>query len=238
VRGIKLGSVRRTLTHCAWDESQLAAIRELMSAEKDLAAPWRESLSNERALALAALDQVESIRILSKMTGNEHTFSDEPVMPSDVQLLMEYYNDLIAASGDSILQWKKRAEEIERDLNANHRNSVAGMILPATAQTIASGINIEETRRWTLVAVALRQYHLQEGKWPQQLSDLDAVGLVFDDYSNMRGELFGYEVDGETAYLWKRPYNSSGEIRISPTRPIEQEDGEPLESYLLELHSS
>lgn len=164
------------------------------------------------------------------------------IQPSDIQLVREYYNELIdAAAGDSILQWKKKVAEIEIRLNNEDPNSIAAMILPATAQVIDAGIRVEHTRRWTLTAVALRHYHQQNGNWPKKLSDLSTVGLVFDDYSNLNGEMFGYEVDGQTAYLWKGNEYDSEKNHISPTRPTEQEDSEQakkeqLDSYLLELN--
>ena len=153
-------------------------------------------------------------------------------------MLIEQYNELIAAGDDSIPQWIKRAEELERRLDADHPNSIAALLLPATQQCIEVGIRLEQTRRWTLTAIALRQYQQQHGSWPPQLSDLETLGLKFADYSNMEGEMFGYEVVGETAYLWQSDANN-GEGPIGSTRPTEQKEGGlPLEDYLLELHAS
>ena len=152
--------------------------------------------------------------------------------------MIEQYNKLIAAGDDSIPQWIKRAEELDRRLDADHPNSIAALLLPATQQCIGAGIRLEQTRRWTLTAIALRQYQQQHGSWPQQLSDLETLGLKFADYSNLKGEMFGYEVDGETAYLWQGNENN-GEGPINSTRPTEQkEGGMPLHHYLLELHAS
>ena len=164
------------------------------------------------------------------------------VQPSDIQLLTRYYNELIDASEDSPLRWKQRAAGIEQRLNIKDRNSIAALFLPATAACIGSAIHAEQNRRWTLTAVALRQYHQQHKTWPQKLSDLKTLELVFDDYSNLNGQVFGYEVDGQTAYLWKGNENADWEKdHISPTRPTVQQDSEPvkkkqLDTYLLELH--
>ena len=152
--------------------------------------------------------------------------------------MIEQYNKLIAAGDGSIPQWIKRAEELDRQLGADHPDSIAALLLPATQQCIGASIRVEQTRRWTLTAIALRQYQQQHNSWHKRLSDLEAVGLKFADYSNMKGEMFGYEVDGETAYLWQGDANN-GEGPISSTRPTEQkEGGMPLEHYLLELHAS
>jgi hypothetical protein len=232
VRYMRFRSVRRTLTHCAWDEAQLAALKESLSAGEDIAARWREVLWNERAMALVMLNDATSVENYIDTFDEDYAIAG---LPSDQQLLIEYFGDMLAASGDSMIQWERRAEALVRRLQASHPNSVVGMLLPATSQVIVSGIKVEENRRWTLAAVALRQNHQQRGSWPKQLSDLETLGLVFDDYSNMRSEMFGYEVDGETAYLWMRDETGSREGRIISTRPIEQKEGESLDSYLLEL---
>ena len=243
VRGIKFRTVRRTLTHCAWDEPQLEALRELLPPERDITARWRQAITFERAMALASLG-TPGFDLLpgyeSRIMGP--TKQNRKIQPSDIQLVREYYNELIdAAAGDSILQWKKKVAEIEIRLNNEDPKSIAAMILPATAQVSDARIHVEHTRRWTLTAVALRHYHQQNGNWPKKLSDLSTVGLVFDDYSNLNGEMFGYEVDGQTAYLWKGNEYDWEKNHISPTRPTEQEDSEQakkeqLDSYLLELN--
>ena len=238
IHGMRLRSVRRTLTHCVWDESQLAALRESMSADEDIVAPFREALSKERALSFVSLKEAESLKEIYGLTGQSKRVANDSILPSDLLLLIEQYNKLIAAGDDSIPQWVKRAEELDRRLDADHPNSIAALLLPATQQCIGAGIRLEQTRRWTLTAIALRQYQQQHNSWPKRLSDLEAVGLKFADYSNMKGEMFGYEVDGETAYLWQGDANN-GEGPISSTRPTEQkEGGMPLKNYLLELHAS
>ena len=238
VRGMRFRSVRRTLTHCIWDESQLAALRESMSADEDIAAPFRQAILNERAMALASLSDVTSLDKFHELFGQNSRVSPQTILPSDIQLLNKYYDDIIAVADGSIQQWEKRAKEIELRLNAEDPNSIAGLLLPATAQCIGAGINLEHTRRWTLTAIALRQYHQQHDSWPQQLSDLETLGLKFADYSNMRGEMFGYEISGDSAYLWKSEGNTK-EAPISqdrPTKKKKEEGGESLDSYLLELH--
>ena len=241
LRRIQFRSVRRTLAHCAWDQSQLESLRELLTAQDDIAVSWRESIIHERAIALASLNELTSKEI-SNLLGQEGTMASRTVQPSDIQLLTRYYNELIDASEDSLLRWKQRAAGIAQRLNIKDRNSIAALFLPATAACIGSAIHVEQNRRWTLTAVALRQYHQQHKTWPQKLSDLKTLGLVFDDYSNLNGQVFGYEVDGQTAYLWKGNENADWEKdHISPTRPTVQQDSEPvkkkqLDTYLLELH--
>ncbi len=238
VREIRFRSIRRTLVHCIWDESQLVALRESLSGSEDIAEPSREAIVNERALALASLSDLTSLEQLYDSMGEKNRVAGKTVMPSDVQLLLEYYNDILKSSDDSVLQWKKRAEDLEHSFDTNHSSSIASLLYPATSQFITSEIAGEERRRWTLTAVVLRQYHQQRGSWPKQLSDLESLGLVFADYSNVHGEIFGYEVDGDSAWLWKSDPNNNGAGRVSSTRPTEKEEGESLDAYLLELHAS
>jgi hypothetical protein len=246
LQGMRLSSVRRTLTHCVWDESQLGALRGLvvLTSDEDLAAPLRQTWSSERAFLLASLNEIPASE-LYQLAGQKSPLTHRPFLPSDRQILIKYFNDMLEIGGESLLQWKIGAEKLERTLDV--LNSPATLLIPATAQVISSEIRAEEIRRWTLTAIGLRQYHQQNDKWPNHLSDLETVGLVFDDYSNLHGMMFGYEVDGETAYLWKSDDNAGGESDrtgyISPKRPTLQKKGyeddtrakEALDAYLLEL---
>ena len=242
VQGMRLESIRRTLTHCVWDERELTALRDSISVDQDIAAPFRAAIWAERALALTSIRGSMSTEEIFHLIGKGNRFVNQTVQPTDLLLLIDYYNEIIATASDSVTQWKKQAEALERRLNEEDPNSIAYTLLPATTQCIGTAINLENTRRWTLTAIALRQYHQQQDRWPKQLSELKTVGLEFQDYSNIRGEMFGYEVDGDAVYLWKSERDDE-ETTISETRPTqneeEQEDAlrRSLESYLLELHA-
>ena len=106
VRGMRFRSVRRTLTHCIWDESQLAALRESMSADEDIAAPFRKAILNERAMALTSLSEVTSLEKSHELFGQNRRISKQTILPSDIKLLNKYYNDIIAVADGSIQQWE------------------------------------------------------------------------------------------------------------------------------------
>lgn len=59
--------------------------------------------------------------------------------------------------------------------------------------------------RRVLTAVAIKQFQLQEGRWPTSLSELSKVGLAAADWKMVDGIDFGYRVDaeGKSARLWQ-----------------------------------
>ncbi|TWT80822.1 hypothetical protein CA13_22680 [Planctomycetes bacterium CA13] len=63
---------------------------------------------------------------------------------------------------------------------------------------------IDFERRWTLVTIAIKQFRMQEGRWPSELTELSKVGFSPQDCARHDGITLGYEVDNEddVAYTW------------------------------------
>lgn len=60
--------------------------------------------------------------------------------------------------------------------------------------TIPFFVTMENLRRLAVTAMTIKQYELETGKWPAQLSDLHACGLSSADYTSVGGNQFGYEI--------------------------------------------
>ena len=119
------------------------------------------------------------------------------------------------------------------------QNSLAGMLAPATSTILEAELRSEDARRWTLTAVAIQQFKQQNQRWPKDLGELESVGLNFEDYSDTEKNVFGYEIEGDKVFLWKRPPQGGGGNKvdrlISKTRP-QPEEGKDLFEFMLELN--
>ena len=239
IREMRMGEVRRTLTHCQWSAADLEVLRDSLSLKEKVSARWRDNMLCERAFGLSIVN--ESPRKLTEFLGRQGQFRVF-TGPSEVRALIKAYQKLVDLSdGQDLSQWRKRAAGLEEWVTALPSNSLAGMILPAGTQCLEAEIRAEDVRRWTLTAVAIQQFKQQNEQWPQELSDLESVGLNYEDYSTMDNRVFGYEIEGDKVFLWKQdPYDSTDKLRISEARPLPEKinDGKKhdMAQFLLELN--
>ena len=157
--------------------------------------------------------------------------------PSEVKTLLEVYQRMIELpTGSDVSQWRKRAATLEEWMRTQSSNSLAGMLAPATASVLEAEIRSEEVRRWTLTAIAIQQFKQQNGQWPKELTALESVGLNYEDFSDTTNTVFGYEIDGDKVFLWKRPSKVTDDLRISKTRPMPDEKNKDLSDFVVELN--
>ncbi|QDV43112.1 hypothetical protein Enr13x_29660 [Stieleria neptunia] len=92
-----------------------------------------------------------------------------------------------------------------RELNS-HRMS--------TEEAIGS---VETGLRMTRTAIAIKQYRLQEKRWPSMLPELEKIGLRLDDYTMTDPKFeFGYQVDSDgCAKIWI-PKDANGKPQSQP----------------------
>ena len=74
----------------------------------------------------------------------------------------------------------------------------------------------EDWRRLTRTAIAVKQFQQQEGRWPTRLAELNKVSLVPTDWTTVSYGTLGYDVDGETAWVWSYPDKLES---VPPQRP-------------------
>ena len=224
LRGIRMGEVRRTLTHCQWSAAELEVLRASLSSKEKVSARWRDNMLCERAFGLSIANEPPGK--LNQTIGQQSPFRIF-TGPSEVRTLMEAYQKIIDLSdGQDLSQWRMRAAELDEWMMALPSNSLAGMIVPAAAQCLEAEIRAEDVRRWTLTAVAIQQFKQQNEQWPQDLAELESVGLSAEDYSTMDKNVFGYQIEGDKVFLWKQNPNDSTD------RPSNQYETRPLPEKL------
>jgi hypothetical protein len=94
------------------------------------------------------------------------------------------------------------------------------LVRPATASFANAVARYEVERKFTLTAVAIKRFQLQEGRWPSDLAELSKVGLSSNDWSVEVSKPFGYQVveDNSGADLWGGLYQSAWEIPLVPEK--------------------
>ena len=252
LRGIRMGALRRTLTHCEWSAAELKTLRSSLMPKEDIATRWQELMVSERAFGLSMIN--ESREELAQSVGQQARFKLFTA-PTEVKTLIEVYQRIIELPIESdVSSWRRRASALEDWVYTLPANSLAGMLAPASGQCLEAEVRSEETRRWTLTAVAIRQFKQKNGKWPERLAELESVGLKLADYTDTEKNVFGYEVEGDKAFLWKRHPNQSwgnnlADRQISKIRPGTDQDidgfgatemqiseEEDMSDFLLELN--
>ena len=240
LRQMRMGSIRRTLTHCRWSAAELETLRNSLASKEDISTRWQDTMFGERALGLSSVDMPSNE--LAQLTGQ----SDQQTRfrffdgPAEVKTLMEAYQRIIEIPiGSDINNWRKRSVAVEDWVKSLPQNSLAGMLAPATSTILEAELRSEDARRWTLTAVAIQQFKQQNQRWPKDLGELESVGLNFEDYSDTEKNVFGYEIEGDKVFLWKRPPQGGGGNKvdrlISKTRP-QPEEGKDLFEFMLELN--
>jgi hypothetical protein len=100
------------------------------------------------------------------------------------------------------------------------------MLAPAIHSVATAVIRSEDSRRFTITAIAIKRYHLANGQFPERLADLKAIGLNPSDWTTVAGTDFGYtpgDTPGDTVYVWS--YSLRDPAVIAAERPEVDEDG-------------
>ena len=243
LRRIWMKEIRRTLTDSQWSAAELESLRDSLAFKEEISARWHDFMQCERAFGLSSANM--SPEKLAQLTRQEGILPERRLKiftgPSEVKTLIEVYqriDDLIV--GSDVNNWRKRVTAYEYWVQTEPSNSLAGILAPAVGTVLEAEIRIEEVRRWTLTAVALRQFKQRNEQWPKKLLELESVGLNYEDYSDLEKTVFGYEIDGDRVFLWKRPYlgwaGSENTFGISKTRPLPTAEDDDISDFVLELN--
>ena len=146
-----------------------------------------------------------------------------PLTPSVEKTLIEFYTkagNLPNTDMKGLRSWASAFSEESGRASKGSAGVWLSMVLPAIEAMISAEISEEDYVRWTRTAIGIRQYKNKKEKWPTRLRDLEEIGLTIEDYSNATEEVFGYEVDGDTAYIWTSEITGqSARTRIRAVRP-------------------
>ena len=190
-------SVRRTLNARLWDEADVDALIEQVGLPLDVKAHMRNTMSGERGLVLATLDDDENglLNVLDlerfKATGSAAILLR---LPSS---RLEYLRtaERLVHLADSGLDALSDAAAAEDRQIAESSNPITLAVAPAASAFANALLRHECQRRITQMALAVKKYQLQHDTWPQNASDLERVGLDMTNCVNLDGNPFAYSAD-------------------------------------------
>lgn len=207
--------IHRSLEHDFWNADDLRRVRKLLSFHPDVEKQWRERLDSD---LVQFLDNVRRVN-----AGDVSEFRHRPVQPfgfapTHVASYLCLYDrlDKIPAAGTKQHVLAVQAVNNRRVEEQAKRTLTSLSAIPFTSGQISRAVALEvhyatafalqqvEHRR-TVTAVAIKQFQLQEGRWPKSLSELTRVGLAAADWEMVDGIDFGYRVDADAkaARLWR-----------------------------------
>jgi len=232
-----------------WSSEELDQISEWLREDIALDQRWKDSLASELAMGIQALESPESLR----------GALDAPVFPFGVapSAKLRFLDELqrqmeiegvgtvahvreIKKIGDMVSDGIEQGEVTITGIPLANTELLVALYWPSYSSASAAIARTEGERRWTLTAVGIRQFRLQENRWPTELSELSELGLSSEVWEAFPGEPFGYAVDESgTALLWSLDTTQWGTRNptISYSPPTQDDLGSmPLDTALMQMY--
>ncbi len=180
--------LQRSLDKNRWNAEQLQKLFELVGPVPPLAARWHNIMSTERALDFDALN-VNEVNLSVTVSKQKHIYPTEKVAIPATRLLdfvMDY--DAAVSVGDfGYTGLQNVASSVENSFNRrdqanshwfNRRvpdnwNEVLGHYRPHVGDLAKVLIRLEDSRRMTRTALAIKMFRLANARWPEKLTELE-----------------------------------------------------------------
>ncbi len=139
---------------------------------------------------------------------------------------MKFYDQLIEAHALPLEQKRRRIEELERSQVSltqvfDGYALIASLLLPSTYSMGEVVIRTEDHIRLASLACSIRQFRIAKNRWPVNLDELTTIGVATDLLSTVERGRFGYEVEGEKAWLWSYDFRDV-RGKVGAIRPADQ----------------
>ncbi len=215
LRGIQFSMIQRSLSLDIWTDEQLVELSSQLAQRQDLAKRWRATIAGERGLMFDEVANKGARIDGDEFNGIAFLFS----IPSVQESLLVTYSQMEPIADQGFDNLEKNAQEFEDRLAVAHgsglsiENIGAAMLLPAVQAFAAAVIRSEDSRRFTLTAIAIKRYQLAKGQFPERLDQLKEIGLNPADWTTVGGIVFGYNQD-EPAYVWSYSFRTPAIIEV------------------------
>ncbi len=204
-----------SLNVALWDEPTIRKLIERLQPERALSQRWRATVDRNRALAIDGLqyyaDRLESDfqrsdgpgRGLIRFLPVPRTFMTASVK----NWLLDGCEEQEWAADEGYSRLYARAAVINVKYFEGRRNEANSVVyFPHEFQRIGneswSHIKHENHRRLTRTALAVKLFEKTKGRWPKNLGELSEIDFSSGETHTVQGERLGYEVDGESAFVW------------------------------------
>ncbi|QDV27486.1 hypothetical protein [Aureliella helgolandensis] len=230
LHGMQEQMIRRSLQADIWSLEELVELRSLIAPAEDIQQIWPQLVDSERAMSVEYL--ADRQRTNGRWAGMSW-LSQIPSIRQEYWRMTERWSTLGSEGLAGLVQ---RSHQMEDDFAAEARsdvlsNPIYALLGPAYSSIATAFQRQEDTRRLTLTALGIKQFQMTEKRWPENLSELEAVGLSPTETSTLTEGPFGFEVADDKAYVWSYDPNPRmqppmGVSKVSATRPTlaQQED--------------
>ncbi len=245
--------IQQSLAIGFWDQpEQLSELRDQLAQHENLDEHWQRINDAESSMMLTELfgDLINdsSPGIFSRPAGLSFPFGASPIVKQD------FLSELPSRSlgvGVGTNRHVRQVANAERKWNERRINGLPArsntsslVAIPfgnlgflvnvfrhSQSQNASANIRFEFDRKITLTAVAVKQFQLQENRWPEKLSELTAVGLAASQWSAEPGRPIGYRVsdDNQSITLWAAV--DRDDAVVVPDEPVDR-TREPAATHL------
>ncbi|MCL4207342.1 MAG: hypothetical protein KJ000_33080 [Pirellulaceae bacterium] len=223
LRNIHRDAIRQSLKDTAWEPEQLDQLLAQVAQPRDVATHWRHNVTGERAMALALFQGTRERQRAMLDDGQTGFPSLLMLIPSGIKRYLERLAAMQRLGDAGVLGLAARAEASENDLGLADKRRLddilTALLLPAVHGIARAYERDELDRRLARTALGIKRYQLAEGRWPEKLSDLTAVGLEARDWTALQAGPFGYLIEADGAVVWAYDANdpdSPSRIRSEP----------------------
>lgn len=223
MRQVHQSTIRRSLAADIWNHDQLRQLTNQLLPPREIAERWRDVIAGERAMMLASITDPR-LWADEQSTGWVHQWLF--ALPSVRERTLDSYREMEGVAVDRFDVLTQRASDLADAWSSEAEtprtlvslpSRIYELFLPAV-ESYAMAVEREETsRRFALTALAIKRFQHQEGRWPDDLAQLQQVGLNASDWQTVSGGRFGYEVAEGRAFLWS--YHPQKETHVLSTRP-------------------
>lgn len=230
--------IHRSLEHDFWKAEDLQRVRRLLDYHVDVEKLWRQRFERDTASFLGDVEFIHERDVYRSGYGRGVLPFGYPstLIASYLGLLsqLEQLPDAgtkkhVQATRKTYQRMYEQIAEMTLEGVTSIPSAFSRMYLGSSTERDATDYALEQANhRRVLTAVAIKQFQLQEGRWPTSLSELTKVGLVPADWKMVDDIDLGYRVDagGKSARLWRSAsrYDDSGESMFAkdtlvPTAP-------------------
>lgn len=227
----RLSLLRQTLAFDFWTEEDLQRLSQELKEPDNMEVRWRSAIEFDQYTSVAEFQKGESM----PWRSSRRDFNPFPfgIPSSGKAKYLRIAGEMSALRGAGSQAHIRKAERHDENRRGKEKTiSVTGIPLAdvdlmmhnvtygPTASMLAKS---ERDRRWTLTAVAIKQFHDRENRWPGDLNELSKVSMTQSDIMATESSQFGYRIVGPTeAILWTAEGPRGGwtsEIRVLPDPP-------------------
>lgn len=217
--------IRRSLSADCWTTEDLKKLRSFVATPESLSLAWPLIVNSERAMLLTNIRDRPLVDASYDDQLPPYLLTWLPSVQLELLQKSEGWENLAT---NSLSQMRRDATRIGSAQEAS--GSIIGKfydnVMTGYPSFVSALLRQEDGRRFTLCALAVKQFQLENDAWPKLLSELESVGLAPSDWRTLEAGEFGFEVENDVAYIWS--YYPKKESTVPAQRPVVEENERTL----------